>query len=222
MLSRLYCSKSKLLSIILKYVINLILPKVLHRFISCSKLKLYIYLAFFWFSACVLRLNTRHCVPVASSCSVLSCTGFTKCVNNNRASILGYIGAQLRNVWAPVSEHSPWRAQSISGCSLRHSCSPRDSGGPSSWCSVYTHCGHTHIQNKDENYRQAGRLLWGVFNFCQRKSKHNHMLTLRDGRDWNWLLSIMVSVCVCVCLFECVWQPTIYPLPKQKVTLSPT
>lgn len=33
----------ELLSIILRYVINLILPKVLYRFISCSKLKLYIY-----------------------------------------------------------------------------------------------------------------------------------------------------------------------------------
>lgn len=187
----------ELLSIILRYVINLILPKVLYRFISCSKLKLYIYWAFFWFSACVLSLNTRHGVLVASSCSVFSCTGLTKCANNNDNMFF-----VCHDVWAPVSEHSPWRAQSISGSSLRHSCSPRDSGGPSFWCSVYTHCGHTHIQNKDEHYRQTGRLLGGVFNFYQRKSKHNHVLTLTDGRDWNWLLSIMVSVCVCVCVLS--------------------
>lgn len=33
-----------------------------------------------------------------------------------------------------------WKAQSTFGCSLQHSCWPRDSGGPSSVCSVCKHC----------------------------------------------------------------------------------
>lgn len=45
-----------------------------------------------------------------------------------------------------------WKAQSTFGCSLQHSCWPRDSGGPSSVCSVCKHCKRRNsTENQDQN-----------------------------------------------------------------------